>query len=432
MSVEKTTRDLELKKHVGSIHCSNTLSLLQRKISNVLLYHAYEQLLDKEEHAITVKSLCGLIGYASHDTDGIKRALKALISTVIEWNLLGDTKSPTLEEDWNASSILASVGIKGGICTYSYSHRLKQLLYMPEVYGRINIAVQAKFKSNYALALYENCIRYQNLSHTRWFSLPTFRKLMGVPDNKYRVFRDFKRRVLDKSVEEVNQYADIHVQPEIERQGHQVNRIRFKLHSTKDKHKEVIEQEDPTVSSDDLVTTLTKEFGLSMLQAQKTLAVYDADYVMHKMDIVKQALASHSKGIKNVTAYLMSALKEDYQTPLPRKKRDSKTTTGTSEEGRAAQLHDQYCDAIEQLIDQAYQALDQERLEALLSEFETKLRSDNNAFVCDKFHRMGLQNRIVRSLFRTFLKEQHAEVLPTLPTFEAFCATLGTKKVANA
>ena len=57
----------ELKKHAATIHCSNSLSLLQRKISNALLYHAYSELMLKSEHEITVKQLCRLIGYQGNN-----------------------------------------------------------------------------------------------------------------------------------------------------------------------------------------------------------------------------------------------------------------------------------------------------------------------------------------------------------------------------
>ena len=80
----------ELKKHAATIHCSNTLSLLQRKITNALLYHAYKELMLKDEHEITVKQLCRLIGYQGNNHAAIKDALKGLISTVIEWNLIND------------------------------------------------------------------------------------------------------------------------------------------------------------------------------------------------------------------------------------------------------------------------------------------------------------------------------------------------------
>src|SRR3990167_6490720 len=108
-SVGKTEKK-ELKKHAAAIHCSNTLSLLQRKISNALLYHAYPELLSREEHEINMEQLCHLIMYQGHNYAALKDALKGLISTVIEWNLIDDE---TGLEDWTASSIIASVSLKG-------------------------------------------------------------------------------------------------------------------------------------------------------------------------------------------------------------------------------------------------------------------------------------------------------------------------------
>jgi hypothetical protein len=168
----------ELKKHIATIHCSNTLSLLQRKISNALLHHAYDHLLTQEEHRITVKELCDLIGYQGHNHAAIKDAMKELIATVIEWNVLNEN---TGEEDWTASSLLASVRLKGPQCYYAYSPHMKALLHSPTIYGKVNLMIQARFKSSYGLALYENCVRYKGLPHTRWFDLAIFRSLMGVP-----------------------------------------------------------------------------------------------------------------------------------------------------------------------------------------------------------------------------------------------------------
>nr|MBA3706004.1 replication initiation protein [Bacteroidota bacterium] len=125
-----------------------------------LVFHAYLNLKTVEEHHITVKQLCHSIGYSGNNHLVIKQALKGLIATVIEWDVLD---SNTGKEDWTASSILASVHIKGPDCFYSYSPPMRELLYSPTMYAKINLVVQAKFKSNYGLALYENCIRYQGL-----------------------------------------------------------------------------------------------------------------------------------------------------------------------------------------------------------------------------------------------------------------------------
>ncbi len=92
-----------------------------------------------------------------------------------------------------ASSILSAAQLAEGVCTYEYSHIMKELLFQPEIYGRIDVKTMSKFKSSYGLALYENCIRYQRLSQTPWFPLDVFRKLMGVLGGKYTSFKDFKK-----------------------------------------------------------------------------------------------------------------------------------------------------------------------------------------------------------------------------------------------
>src|SRR3990167_7227073 len=131
-------KNLELKKHVGAIHSSNKLSLLQRKIANALLFNAYDDLLEKEEYEIHIGTLCKLIGYDSNDHKTIKKGLVNLLATVIEWNLVDGDRLDT-EGIWNASSIIADASIDGAVCTYSYSNKMKRLLYRPEMYGRLNM-----------------------------------------------------------------------------------------------------------------------------------------------------------------------------------------------------------------------------------------------------------------------------------------------------
>ena len=89
---KKSAADLVLKKHVGLIHCENKLTLIQRKICNILLFNAIDKINDQDIHAISLRQLCSLVGYNSHDINLIKESLKSLISVVMEWNLLEDSK----------------------------------------------------------------------------------------------------------------------------------------------------------------------------------------------------------------------------------------------------------------------------------------------------------------------------------------------------
>src|SRR5438045_9722466 len=84
MGQETKENKRELKKHAATIHCSNSLSLLQRKITNALLYHAYKELILIEEHDITIKKLCRVIGYQRNNHSEFKEALEVIITTIIE------------------------------------------------------------------------------------------------------------------------------------------------------------------------------------------------------------------------------------------------------------------------------------------------------------------------------------------------------------
>jgi len=307
----KNKKTLELKKHVATIHSTNKLTLLQRKISNALLYNAYDELLEKEEHEIHISALCKLIGYNSNDHKMIKKALVELLSTVLEWNLVDGNRLDKEESGvWNASSIIADASIDGPLCTYSYSNKMKKLLYRPELYGRLNMAVQAKFHSSYGLALYENCIRYQDIGQTPWFSMQKFRKLMGVEEGKYKFFRDLKLRVIDKALEEVNQYSSITVTLQLRKQGKQVIALQFLIQSTQSQF--VL---DTNVHASPSLSELLKtKFGLSKAHITEVLVNYSEEYIQEKVNLIESSSSFAEGKIHNLAKYLLSALKEDYQT----------------------------------------------------------------------------------------------------------------------
>lgn len=321
MGLEKKTKHV-IKKHAATIHSSNTLSLLQRKVSNALLFHAYQELLTKEEHEITIKQLCKLISYQGNNHAVIKEALKGLLSTVIEWNVVSDS---TGSEDWTASTIIASVSLKGPMCYYAYSPRMKQLLHSPTMFGKINLFIQSRFKSSYGLALYENCIRYQGLHYTKWFDIQTFRKLMGVPASKYTIFRDFKKRVLDKSIEEVNSYSDLIVEPELYRQGRQVTKIRFSLKERAKKTRlgnpNLFESKASHFPVEDqLIHTLTHQFSLPADLIKQILTQYSREFIFDKITLIESSKNYLEGKVQNLAAYFLSALKNDYKPAKPSSK----------------------------------------------------------------------------------------------------------------
>jgi len=300
----------ELKKHAATIHCSNSLSLLQRKISNALLYHAYKELMLKDEHEISVKQLCRLIGYNGNNHSAIKDALKGLISTVIEWNLIDNE---TGAENWTASSIIASVSLEGPLCYYAYSPRMKQLLHSPSMFGKVDLVIQARFRSTYGLALYENCIRYRGLPNTKWVTMDLFKKLMGIQSGTYDIFRDFKRRVIDKAIDEVNTYSDLVIAADFLREGRKVKKIRFKLKERAKKARLGFTIRVDKESEDKEFRKRLATFSLSKEQIETLLFEYDKEFIEAKMAIIEASKPYQEGKIHNLAAYLLSAVKHDYQ-----------------------------------------------------------------------------------------------------------------------
>lgn len=437
VGLQKKSAEPELKKHSATIHCSNSLSLLQRKISNALLYHAYKELLLKEEHEITIKQLCKLISYNGNNHSVIKDALKGLLSTIIEWNVVSDT---TGQEDWTASSILASVSLQGPICLFAYSPRMKQLLHSPTMFGKINLFIQSRFKSSYGLALYENCIRYRGLPYTKWFEMDMFRKLMGVPEDKYTIFRDFKRRVLDKSVEEVNTYSDLVIEPEIFKEGRQVVKVRFclKERAKKTRLGANANEEGADVETS-LKTKLSSEFGFSIEQVEEVMTEYSAQFITEKLDLIEASKNYQQGKIHNLAGYVISALKNNYQpgrtsatTVAEKSMHNYKLQLQTKEIQRLAdEVRDAYQIYREQVIDRELLALNENEKDQFMEHFHrhadeaitTILRLQRNKYT----RTTVLKSPQIKVLLRQFALQEFPYILEQMVPLEKFVQNFSEK-----
>ena len=353
----------------------------------------------------------------------MRDALKGLLGTVIEWNVVSDV---TGEEDWTASSILASVSLKGPVCLYAYSPRMKQLLHSPAMFGKINLFIQSRFKSSYGLALYENCLRYRGLGFTKWFDTEVFRKLMGVPADKYTLFRDFKRRVLDKSVEEVNTYSDLFVEPEIRREGRRVYQLRFLLKERPRKVRLGVGEtvEEATNKGNTLIASLAGQFGLSIQQANAVVQEYGDTVVREKMALV---MASGGR-VKNRAAYLMSALRNDYQAPaiVPVQVEKVPDDPGKEVGRQVERIRRAWQGYRDEYIEEALSMLEEDVLATLTSRFreqsakaiQTVLRLQRRQYTAATV----LNSPQIRVLFRQSVVEQMPALLAGMDSFEVFLA----------
>lgn len=298
----------DVKKPVEAIQCANTFSLIQRKMYNVLLANAANNLRSDVTHRITMGTLCKLMGYHSKDYKSIKDKFRELRRMDIEWDIINEQGNKV----WtNTSPLSLARVIEGkGICEYEFTASLIPLLSAPAQYAKFSLGIQSKFHSSYGLALYENCERYRNIGYTKSFDVLTFRKLMGVNENQYKDFFALKRRVIVIAVKEVNQNSDFEIVPEYEKNGRQVVRIRFVI-SNKKTTIAVISSNNK--NEEDISKILDEVFKLSKKEINNYLKSYTADYLNEKIQYVLNTPTFQSGNIKNVGGYLKTALKSDYQ-----------------------------------------------------------------------------------------------------------------------
>lgn len=291
-----------VKKHVAAIHVSGKLTLLQRKLSNVLLLNAYDTLSQQSTFEIDARTLCLMIGYNSNDFETLKQSLKGLAETVAEWDML-DAQG---RQEWGVSSLLSYAKLKNGVCEYAYSPALAEKLSDPKVFALINLNIQRRFTSGHALALYENCYRFVRTGSTGWWSLDTFRRLMGVNDSAYyESFKHLNAKIIKPAVAEVNKTSNIIIEAETRKMGRTVADIRFKIQSNPQLG--ILDIDDGVGARKSPVYDRLRTAGVSDRLARQWMSQHGEDHVAAKLDYVEG-----QSDVRSPVRYLTAALKGDY------------------------------------------------------------------------------------------------------------------------
>ena len=294
-----------VKKNVAAIHISGKLSLLQRKLSNVLLLNAYDSLTSAQSHSIDARTLAMMVGYNSNDFDTLRSSLRALAETVAEWDMLDQDG----KQEWGVSSLLSYAKLKNGVCEYSYSPALAQKLHDPKIYALINVNIQRNFSSGHGLALYENCYRFVRTKSTGWWSLETFRKLMGVDGSSYyESFKHLNAKIIKPAVQEVNKSSDIEITPEFQKKGRAVTDIRFLIKENPQLAMFQIDDGDGIRNTP--VYKALRAQGVSDRLARQWISEHGEDYVQEKLSYIRS-----QDGIKSKVGYLTAAIQGDFKAP---------------------------------------------------------------------------------------------------------------------
>lgn len=416
-----------VKKNVSTIHINARLTLTQRKLVNVLLYNAYDGLLSDETHSISLSLLSEMIGFDSRNQAHLRKALKGLTETSVEWDILEDDGSSA----WEVSSLLSSARISKGVCSYRYDRGLAEKLRHPDVYSKINLSVVRELRSSHALMLYENCYRYVDIGHTAWWDLDVFRKLMSVDElASYQEYKVLKRDLISPAMVEINKLSNVQLELETRRKGRTVTGLRFLVTPNKQLSLMGLEDEDEITQSKAYLAL--REEGISKTLARAWVLEHDEAYIFEKLEIAHSQAAS-GKIKSSKAGFLKAAVEQDYHNENAKKKKQLELVQSTKasrqkleaelEALKAAQREAEtaYRWHVAGMIEAAFEALSESERAVLSSEFQAGLTS---TIYTNAFQKGGWKDRLTFPESKKFWEARGI----ALPSPAAFAKANGSKE----
>ena len=112
----------------------------------------------------------------------------------------------------------------------------------------------ANLNSVYSVRLYELLIQWKTAGKTPVFELSLFRGQMGLNDDEYKIMGNFKLRVLDLAVNEINEKTDLTVSYTQEKKGRVIHGFKF---TVKQKQPQKAVKNERDINTVDMFATMT-------------------------------------------------------------------------------------------------------------------------------------------------------------------------------
>jgi plasmid replication initiation protein len=246
---------LNLPKNIGAIQISNDLTLVERKIMNIILWNAFniekdsitkEKSFNKDNkkfYSLDISAIEDVLGWDRyiHRVD-IKKSLKKLVSTSLQFNIL--KKQNTDNGKWNiTSSLLSDVATDNDDNTnevyYAFSHGIKDIIIKPTLYGWINLEEQKGIDSKYTLALLEYlqgsiAISRRTETKTEYIAIDDYKKLVAGDKCNYDTFKHINQKLIKAPLQELNDKTTIMATASFKKSGRKVTEISFDIKKESD------------------------------------------------------------------------------------------------------------------------------------------------------------------------------------------------------
>ena len=353
-----------------------SISLIQQKCYNIFLRNAqreikfgnkYEEITDKIRYVfeISCQDLEKQAGLNKKDYDYLKQELEKLLSIVIS------VVNKENKNNWRLFHFLDNIEKKSDVFKYSLDWMIIKALEEQKFFTQLNLLQIAKLHSKYSVILYELARRYENYKIPK-MSVEELRKKTNT-QNQYNRFYDFRRYVLDKACEEINEKTDIILRYSTEKRGRQIAFVDFEIEK-----KEII----PAVIEDK--STKVKNYSKEVLELFELLPekeqteVYKEEFERllgkHSLEYLKADI-EYAKQVKpaNFLGFLKSSCNQGHYATIELEKKKHKEEIAkkrVEETKKQKEFEDRMEKIALQKAVKRYDSLSNKELEKYIAEYE--------------------------------------------------------------
>lgn len=207
---------------------------------------------------ISAKRYAGCFGV---DIDTAYDVLAAAVSTLFDrrFSFVNERDNQVKTRWVSQVEYLVGEGAIEIILTPAVVNEITRIDGLKTFFTKYLLSQTASLKSVYSLRLYELLVQWRHSQKTPIFDLEIFRGQLGLEDNEYRRMSDFKRRVLDAAVSEINDKTDLKISYEQEKRQSTIIGFKFKV-LTKDMPRQ---QKERLVNRDAFTSDMFTIDGLS-------------------------------------------------------------------------------------------------------------------------------------------------------------------------
>lgn len=424
-----------LRKYAGAVHIGADLTLYQRRAFNVLLFWAMPDMPKTTRHEIALDELAWGMGLerASQRMQRLVGNLDKMMEARVVWNLLDDKGDL---EEWESATLLPYVKVskRTRTVTYEFTKAFQERVYNPSEFAEIALRMQRVFRSEHALALYENTRRFLIQGETPWIPIETFRTLLGV-NNKpyYDEYKYLNARLIKPAMQQVNDASDVQLRLKTKRRSRAVAELKFLVSENPQMAllTESLQQDAANVSHDDKRRLTLRLAGYRIVgkRAEHLIETYSEEDIiaaLNAADAWMEAKESRRETIANPAGVAYKAVTEGWKLPEETTPAaitlDAQAQEDTQQEEEHAQS-EQRREAVRAEFRRSWylnfiETAPSVELEPLEEAFRESLSSDTgDKLVLDRLQKNGITG-LVLGVFQHFLASRG--IKPNEEAFEAY------------